>query len=194
MENEYYDPWSNTRTKHGLEADLVISALQKCIRRGQEDLAVRMAYELSVTSEFHEEKMWNRLLIISVEDVGFGNPRAAILVKTLFDMHKEFSYGGGDRRMLFVHAIRYMCRSQKDRSSCDLTCILDKESRRGYVPEIPDYAYDMHTMKGRAMGRDVFYFLDEASKVEPLWDAYDPTYRDTLYKLCKEERDAAEKD
>lgn len=44
MQQEYYDPWSNTRTKNGLEADLVISAMQKCIRRGEEDLAMRMAY------------------------------------------------------------------------------------------------------------------------------------------------------
>ena len=36
MANEYYDPWSNTKTKHGLDADLVISALQKCIRRGDQ--------------------------------------------------------------------------------------------------------------------------------------------------------------
>ena len=35
MAQEYYDPWSNTKTKNGLDADLVISALQKCIRRGE---------------------------------------------------------------------------------------------------------------------------------------------------------------
>ena len=49
MAQEYYDPWSNTKTKHGLDADLVISALQKCIRRGDEATAMRMAYELYVT-------------------------------------------------------------------------------------------------------------------------------------------------
>ena len=43
MAQEYYDPWSNTRTKNGLEADLVISAMQKCIRRAEEDTALRMA-------------------------------------------------------------------------------------------------------------------------------------------------------
>ena len=53
--------------------------------------------------------------------------------------------------------------------------------------EIPDYAMDMHTIKGRAMGRDVFYFLNEASKVEPLWEDYDDSYRQTLYKMCEEE-------
>jgi len=111
MQQEYYDPWSNTRTKNGLEADLVISAMQKCIRRGEEDLAMRMAYELYITSTFHEKKMWNRLLVISVEDIGFGCPDAPRFVKTLYDLHKEYPYMDGDRPIFFLHAIRYLCRN-----------------------------------------------------------------------------------
>ena len=85
---EYYDPWAYTKTKHGISADLVISALQKCIRRADEYTAMRMAYELYVTSPFHEEKMWNRLLVISVEDIGFGDSNASVIVKNLYDLHK----------------------------------------------------------------------------------------------------------
>ena len=188
----YYDAFSNTRTKSGLEADLVISALQKCIRRGDEHLAMRMAYELYLTSTYHEAKMWNRLLVISVEDVGFGNPDAAAFVRNLFELHKEFPYGDGDRPIFFLHAIRYLCRSPKERSTDHIKCIIMKEFEQGYVPEVPDFAIDMHTVKGRAMGRDVFYFLDEASRVEPLWAEYDDSYRQTLYKMCQEEKAAAE--
>lgn len=184
----YYDPWSNTRTKNGLEADLVISAMQKCIRRGEEEIALRMAYELYMTSTFHEEKMWNRLLVIPVEDVGFGDPAAPALVKTMFDLHNEFPYGDGDRPIFFMHAIRYLCRCKKERSTDHIKNIIMKEFDKGYVPEIPDYAVDMHTIKGRAMGRDVFYFLDEASKVSPVWEEYDDSYRQTLYKMCREEQ------
>lgn len=187
--SNYYDPWSNTKTKHGLEADLVISALQKCIRRGNEEVAVRMAYELYVTSPFHEDKMWNRLLVIPVEDIGFGDDQAAVFVKTMFDLHKEFPYGDGDRPIFFIHAIRYLCRCKKERSSDHIKNIIMRESEKGYVPEIPDYAFDMHTIKGQAMGRDVFYFLDEASKVEPMWEEYDDSYRQTLYRMCKEEQE-----
>jgi replication-associated recombination protein RarA len=183
----YYDPWSNTRTKNGLEADLVISALQKCIRRGEEQLAVRMAYELYITSGFHEEKMWNRLLVISVEDIGFGNDNAPVFVKTMNELRKEFAYGDGDRPIFFIHAIRYLCRSKKERSSDHIKNIVMKEFEGGYVPEIPDYAVDMHTIKGRAMGRDVFYFLEEASKVIPQWEEYDDSYRQTLIAMCREE-------
>ena len=35
--------------------------------------------------------------------------------------------------------------------------------------EVPDYALDMHTVRGRAMGRDVYHFLTEASRVSPYY-------------------------
>ena len=35
------------------------------------------------------------------------------------------------------------------------------------MPEIPDFAVDMHTGRGEAMGRDYLYFITEASKVSP---------------------------
>ena len=187
MSNTYYDPWSNTVTKSGLPADLVISAMQKCIRRGEEDLAMRMAYELYITSNFHEEKMWNRLLVISVEDIGFGEVQAPNLVNTLNQLRKEFPYGDGDRPIFFMQAIRYMCKCKKERSTDQIKNIIMKEFERGYKPEIPDYAIDMHTIKGREMGGDVFYFLNEASKVEPLWEGYDDCYRQKLIKMCEEE-------
>ena len=189
MSNTYYDPWSNTVTKNGLPADLVISAMQKCIRRGEEDKALRMAYELYITSNFHEEKMWNRLLVISVEDIGFGDVTAPNFVYTMNQLRKEFPYGDGDRPIFFMHAIRYMCKCKKERSTDQIKNIIMKECDKGYKVEIPDYAIDMHTIKGREMGRDVFYFLNEASKVFPLWEEYDDCYRQQLIKMCEEELD-----
>lgn len=63
-----------------------------------------------------------------------------------------------------------------------------KENEKGEIPEIPDWTIDMHTNKGRfELGRDVFYFMHEASKVEPLWEEYDDTYFKQLYKMYEEE-------
>lgn len=190
---EYYDPWAYTKTKHGISADLVISALQKCIRRADEYTAMRMAYELYVTSPFHEEKMWNRLLVISVEDIGFGDSNASVIVKNLYDLHKEYPYGDGDRSIFFLFAIRYLCRCKKERSTDNIKNIIMKENESGFVPEIPEWTIDMHTNKGRfELHRDVFYFLDEASKVEPLWEGYDDTYRKQLYEMCLKEKEESE--
>lgn len=185
--SEYYDAWANTTSKHGISADLLISAMQKCIRRGQEDLAMRFAYELYITSQFHEEKLWNRLLVICVEDIGFGDPNALVIVKTLNDLRKEFPYLDGDRPIFFLYAIRYLCGCKKERSTDHIKNIIMMENEKGKIPEIPNYAIDMHTNKGRfELKRDVFYFLDEASKVEPLWEDYDDTYFKQLYKMYKD--------
>ena len=78
-----YDPWQFATTKNGYHADEVISALQKCIRRGLEEKASMFAYELYLTSPELEEKMWSRLMTISVEDIGLGNPMACVIVQNL---------------------------------------------------------------------------------------------------------------
>jgi len=62
-----------------------------------------------------------------------------------------------------------------------------RESAKGEVPEIPEYAYDMHTIKGREQGKDFAHFLNEASKVEPLADDYDDQYRQALLAMYEEE-------
>ena len=108
MAKRMYDPWQKITTRNGYEADEVISALQKCIRRAKEEEACMFAYELYISSPELEEKMWRRLLTISVEDIGMGNPMAAVIVNNLFQMRKNFDYADGDRPMYFIHAIRYL--------------------------------------------------------------------------------------
>ena len=50
-----YDPWQKCQTRSGLAADLVISALQKEIRRNHPENAATLAYEMLITSEDMEE-------------------------------------------------------------------------------------------------------------------------------------------
>ena len=59
-----YDPWQSITTRNGYCCDEVISALQKSIRRANEEDACKFAYELYITSPELEEKMWRRLLTI----------------------------------------------------------------------------------------------------------------------------------
>lgn len=179
------DPWARTTTRNGLAGDEVISALQKSIRRGKERAAVEFAYEMYISSPQFEEKLWRRLLAISVEDIGMGNPNAPILVNTLNQMRQNFEYSEPDRAMMFVHAIRYLCQSTKDRSSDLLKNIVIKNFNKGYVPEIPDYALDKHTKRGQAMGRDSMHFLHEASKVIPQMEV-DNGYYEEYNELMKD--------
>lgn len=168
MKEEFIlDPWARTKTRNNLAGDEVISALQKNIRRGNEKEACEFAYEMYITSPQFEEKMWRRLLAISVEDIGMGNPNAAIMINSLNQMRQTFQYNEADRAMFFIHAIRFLCGSEKDRSSDLLKNIVIKSFAMGHVPEIPDFALDKHTTRGKEMGRGSEQFLHEASKVIP---------------------------
>lgn len=161
------DPWAKIKTRNNLSGDEVISSLQKTIRRGLEKEACEFAYEMYITSPQFEEKLWRRLLAISVEDIGMGNPLASVHINSLNQMRKEFQYNESDRAMFFIHAIRILCESEKDRSSDLLKNIIIKNYAMGYVPEIPDIALDKHTTRGKEMGRGSEHFLHEASKVFP---------------------------
>lgn len=185
MAKKMYDPWSKMTTRNGYAGDEVISALQKSIRRGLEEQACMFAYELYISSPQLEEKLWRRLLTISVEDIGMGNPMAAIVVNNLYQMSREFDYADGDRPIYFIHAIRYMCQSEKDRSSDLLKNICMKSFAMGKLPEIPDYALDKHTQRGQAMGRDSFHFLNEASRVYPQKEV-DNDYKERYAKILEE--------
>ena len=178
------DPWARTKTRNGLNGDEVISALQKSIRRGKERDACEFAYEMYITSPQFEEKLWRRLLAISVEDIGMGNTNSPIFIHSLNQMRKEFQYNEADRAMFFVHAIRYLCQSEKDRSSDLLKNIVIKNFAMGYVPEIPDIAFDKHTTRGKKMGRGSEHFLNEASIVIPQ-KKVDNHYKEEYAELLK---------
>ncbi len=103
------DPWVDVRTLHGFAADQVISALQKEIRRGHTENAVLLAYEMARTSPALEDYLWQRLLVIAVEDIGFGELQAPVLVHALHQTVQTFDRSVGERVLFAVHAVRYLC-------------------------------------------------------------------------------------
>lgn len=180
-----YSLWEHATTKHGIEVDEAVSALQKCIRRSKEEDAVRFAYELYITSPVLLEKVWSRLVSISVEDIGFGNLNAAVYINTLNQMRKGYAYDDVDQPMFFVHAIRILCASEKDRSTDFLKNIVIKTAAMGQVPEVPDIALDKHTRRGREMGRDSRHFYEEGCLVFPQAEV-DNDYRARYGEVIKE--------
>lgn len=182
-----YDPWQKLKTKSGVNADEVISGLQKSIRRGEVEDAVAFGWEMYITSEELENYMWKRLQVISVEDIGFGDVSAPVLIRSLNEMRKEYDFKAVDRALFFVHAIRYLCKCEKDRSSDMLKNIVEKEFQLGRKPEIKDYVLDMHTRRGQEMGRDEKYFYDVASKVIPEKKGAHDKYFPRLMELIDKE-------
>lgn len=98
-----YDPWQKVKTIGGFDADLVISALQKEIRRGNEENAVLIAYEMFSTSLPLEDFLWTRLHVISVEDIGFANPEAPMMIMALDNTRKSLLPGSWDSQIGRAH-------------------------------------------------------------------------------------------
>ena len=178
------DPWVKVQTRHDFAADEVISALQKEIRRGNTENAALLAYEMATTSPELEDYLWYRLLVISVEDVGMGDPQAPVLIKTLYEIGKQFGARGGEGLLMAVHAVRYLCACQKDRASDEMVnwikYVVEEEGLR---PAIPDYALDMHTARGPEMGRGKRHFWEEGAKLYPELPERDKTYRERMLAI-----------
>jgi replication-associated recombination protein RarA len=182
------DPWVDVRTYHDLPADQVISALQKEIRRGHTENAVLLAYEMVITSPPLEDYLWQRIMVISVEDIGFGDPQAPIFVNALYQMLCTFERGMGERKLFAVHAVRYLCGCQKDRSSDEMVNWVAHATALGQAtPVIPDYALDMHTAAGQAMGRGARHFWEEGARLHPELPGRDLTYRERVLAILDRE-------
>ena len=180
------DLCTTVRTARDFSADQVISALQKEIRRGHTENATLLACEMMSSSKELEDFLWKRLMVISVEDVGFGEVRAPILVNALHQMVGAFAHDAPDRGLFAVHAVRYLCRCRKDRSSDEMLLWTRLESERGgALPEIPDYALDMHTAEGKRLGRGLLHFMEEGARVDDELPDRDTTYRKRVLDLIE---------
>ncbi len=180
-------PWASITTRHGLPADEVISALQKEIRRNRSENAALLAYEMLTSSAELEAMLWQRLLVISVEDIGWGELNAPVIVHAIYEMHRNPGLSEGDRFLFAIHAVRFLCACKKDRSSSEvLSWLKIKVEEKGAQPEIPDYAIDMHTARGKKMGRGVKHFLEEGAVVSPELPKRESIYRQRLMTLIEQ--------
>ena len=178
------DPWVNVKTFNGFQADHVISALQKEIRRGNTENAALLAYEMMITSASLEDYLWHRLKVISVEDIGFGELLAPVLIQSLYEMCSDCDRGVGERKLYAIHAVRYLCSCKKDRSTDEMINWINHSSKLGdLLPIIPDYALDMHTAEGQKKGRGRRHFFEEASRTNPEVPDRDRTYLERILKM-----------
>ncbi len=180
-----YNIWSELKTKNGFAADEVISTFQKTVRRNMPEEASKLAYELYTTSPILLDKLWRRLMAISVEDIGFGNLDAAGQINHLNQMRKNYPYDDVDQPIFFIHAIRILCASTKDRSSDFLKNIVIKGAAQGELCEILDVGLDKHTKRGMEMGRGSKHFFEEGTLVIPQMEA-DNDYRERYGKILDE--------
>ncbi len=173
------------KTANGYNSDEVISALQKDIRRGNTERACYWAYELLSSGEALQNKFWERMVVISVEDVGMANPQAICVINSLREAYQILNRDKGDAKLLGIFATYYLSKQKKNRTIDDMyNCF-----KRGLIekPSIPDYAYDKHTKKGKEMGRGLVHFYKYGAVIKNVNKDYDREYLKKILRWLNEQ-------
>ena len=154
------------KTKHGYDFFEVVSAFQKSIRRGDEKQAMFWAVELYESG--YQKYAWMRMVIMSSEDVGLGDPTVNMIVfnlKQSYDYLVSLKKPSLPEKLPFTQAVLQLVHARKSRF-VDLAISVYWQENATKQYEMPDYVYDMHTRKGKMMGRGLDHFYDVASHIE----------------------------
>lgn len=154
------------KTKKGYDFFEASSAFQKAIRRCNESAA------LFWMAEFYDshkgEYLWKRMMIIVAEDIGLAEPHLHTHVRELYESYK-YMLAKKDKkkseRLFMVQAVLLMVRAKKSRL-VDWALNIAWDSHNETRMEIPDYAIDIHSRRGKAMGKTINNFLNEGSHLE----------------------------
>ena len=154
------------------------SAFQKSIRRNEPKDAIFFGMELYCSG--YSNYVWKRLMVIASEDVGTADNESATLVQTLYQSFKIISEKDLEEATIpFIHAVLHLCSAKKSR-------IVDKYKiwalKSDYRPDVPDYALDVHTRRGKIKGRNHKHFLTEGQIVLPECQTTEtPNFVDAFY-------------
>lgn len=162
------------RTQRGYDFYEVASALQKSIRRGDVRLAGYMALELFPR---YSEYCWKRLLTISAEDCyGVITKEIMALYEAFHVINKGKSGNDLKGRIFISKAVILLCQTKHNRDSDILSnYVYDKkydisdeqieqlfDEVRKEPMAIPEYVFDVHTKRGKMMGKTKKdFFIDE---------------------------------
>ena len=134
----------------------VASAMQKEIRRSDTDAALYWALQLYQASAAYA---WKRVLITAAEDVGMGDPQAVQEVISLgmaWRICSEQGYSVDPQHI--VMAVMTLCQAEKstmvdDAKNVTLETIAAAKKDPSKRRPMPEYAQDVHTAAGKAMGK-----------------------------------------
>jgi replication-associated recombination protein RarA len=140
------------------------SWMQKAIRRGLIDDAMYCAVELEMSN--YGEYLWRRLKAIASEDIGMANENLPATIGALYESWSDFQGREQKTDRLFLgHAILLLCLSAKSRV-VDNFQIVHYATHLEEPREVPEWAFDMHTARGKREGRDVRHFFEVSAQVD----------------------------
>ncbi len=157
-------------TKRGYDFGEVSSAMQKAIRRADTKLAGYWALELWASG--FGNYVWKRLLTVSAEDVW------GLITSEIEALHRSYEFVNKGKpvrehkgRIFISKAVILLCAARKSRDAdhlqnfvYDALAGIDADQLAADLlaagrEEVPDYAFDCHTLKGRRKGRTKADFL-----------------------------------
>ena len=162
------------KTPGGYDFGECVSALQKSIRAGSPRDAMYWAVEIEATGSQARKYLWNRLRVIASEDIGptlEGNQVALLIPVLSENFHDAVTRSNDSYRLFLAHAMIAMCSVPKTRICDDMVWAVYHED--GTRP-IPDNAIDMHTPRGRKMGRGDEFWYAHCVQVTPTTDRFQP--------------------
>lgn len=186
-------------TRNGYDFYEVASAFQKSIRRGLLEDAMYWGIELYESN--YSEYAWKRMVIMASEDVGLGEPSCIVQVMALKQSYDYLHLRGdaGAKKLPFTQAVTVLVKSRKSRFIDHAITVYWQQNREEMKP-IPNWAYDMHTRRGKAMGRGLDYFYKEsclitnANKVEGEEELEKIAWKvDNVYGIDREDLPATDK-
>jgi replication-associated recombination protein RarA len=178
---------------HGFNDDELISALQKCIRRGMEQEAMYFALELAEEGKTGFSVLLSRLRVIMYEDVGLAGPAVVLQTsKALDDMEIMHEKKRGEWSMVLSYVILLLCRAMRSRIADHFLIVMKEKWKNDAVHvDIPDFALDMHTSKGNLVGRTkgslvgINHFITEGEKLQHEHPTIKDSYHEQVIQLWK---------
>ncbi len=129
-----------------------------------------MFWALEMSDSGYGQYLWRRLMVIAAEDIGLADPQALTLTVSGWlatkESTKSFTQAPGMKTEFLGMVVLYLCRSPKNREGDDSVYYLLVRRKKGLRLQIPDYALDEHTERGRQMGRGEDFWWAESSKLD----------------------------
>jgi len=137
--------------------DECVSSLQKEIRRGEEVNAFFWARQLALCGD--DDRLWRRLKQIWLDDVNMAAPTLLLLLRQLEGMYSAYRKQRSQHAAMDCLGMTILLLSRAGKSN-ELRCFCNHMwhvEEEGYRPEVPAYAIDQHTKRGRKVrGSKVF--------------------------------------
>ena len=82
-----------------------------------EQEALRLTYEGFLCGKEMEDYLWERIVIMSIEDIGMGEPECGRFIYAYYKIREQFSDQDEVRMAFLMQAVRILCRYPKERGT-----------------------------------------------------------------------------